>query len=59
MNEKVNETTAGIKTRRDYYKQWRKNNPEKVKAAQIRYWNKRALRTNSGTAESELNLERK
>ena len=26
------------KARNEYYRQWRKKNPEKVKAAQLRYW---------------------
>lgn len=28
--------------RREYKRQWAKNNPEKVKAQQERYWNKKA-----------------
>ena len=27
-----------------YMKNWRKNNPDKVKASNIRYWTKRALK---------------
>uniref|UniRef100_A0A6M3K379 Uncharacterized protein n=1 Tax=viral metagenome TaxID=1070528 RepID=A0A6M3K379_9ZZZZ len=27
----------------EYYKNWRKKNPDKVKKAQERYWNKKAL----------------
>ena len=30
------------KARRDYQREWRKKNPEKVKAAQERYWLKKA-----------------
>ena len=28
--------------RREYKRQWRKNNPDKVKAQQDRYWQKKA-----------------
>lgn len=28
--------------RREYFRRWRKNNPEKVKAAQLRYWQRKA-----------------
>ena len=30
-------------SRREYYKRWRKANPDKVKATQERYWTKRYL----------------
>jgi hypothetical protein len=30
-----------------YMKGWRKRNPDKVKASNIRYWTKRALKENS------------
>lgn len=30
------------KARREYKKEWRKNNPDKVKAANERYWLKKA-----------------
>ena len=29
------------KARNEYYRQWRKKNPEKVKAAQLRYWKRK------------------
>lgn len=31
------------KTRNAYYREWRKQNPEKVKQIQARYWNKKAV----------------
>lgn len=31
------------KARREYKKEWRKNNPDKVKAANERYWLKKAV----------------
>lgn len=33
-----------IQARRDYHREWRKNHPENVTAAQLRYWNKKAQR---------------
>jgi len=30
-----------IKARREYKREWRKNNPEKVKAAENRFWLKK------------------
>ena len=30
------------KARNEYYREWRKKNPEKVKQAQERYWKKKA-----------------
>lgn len=35
---------AAIEARRRYHKQWRRKNPEKVKAANDRYWARRAER---------------
>lgn len=32
-----------IERDREYKRKWRKNNPEKVKAAQDRYWEKKAI----------------
>lgn len=40
MNERMSENA--IRCRKEYLKQWRANNPDKVKAAQMRYWNKKA-----------------
>ena len=39
-----------IAARREYKKEWARNNPEKVKAQQERYWQKRA-------AEAEQNQQ--
>lgn len=36
------EKAAAKEARRQYKRQWAKNNPEKVKAQQERYWAKRA-----------------
>lgn len=35
-------TDAAKEARRQYKRQWAKNNPEKIKAQQERYWTKRA-----------------
>lgn len=35
---------AAIEARRRYYKQWRKNNADKVRASNNRYWARRAER---------------
>lgn len=32
-----------IAARREYKKEWARNNPEKVRAQQERYWQKRAM----------------
>ena len=37
---------------REYMREWRKKNPEKVKAAQQRYWNKRGEKMNLEQADS-------
>lgn len=34
-------TEAAKKDRREYYREWRRKNPERVRAAQERYWEKR------------------
>ena len=31
-----------IQRKREYHRNWRKNHPESVKAAQVRYWAKKA-----------------
>ena len=36
----MNETAK--QARRDYYRTWRKNNPERVKQTQERYWLRKA-----------------
>ncbi len=38
----MNEQAAAA--RREYKRQWAKNNPDKVKAAQERYWTKKAAK---------------
>lgn len=40
-------TDAAKKARADYYRQWARDNPDKVKAAQDRYWARKAAETKS------------
>ncbi len=35
-------TDKAVQTRREYKRAWNRSNPEKVRAAQKRYWNRRA-----------------
>lgn len=50
MTERL--TEQGVEARneysREYQKKWRASNPDKVKAAQIRYWNRRAEKAKMG-----------
>lgn len=48
MNEYMEQRIKERK--REYYRKWRAKNPEKVRAAQIRYWQKRAMEPNTGLA---------
>ena len=47
MNEKA------LEARRAYKRQWAKNNPDKVKAQQERYWSKKAAAAAKEAAEEE------
>jgi len=40
--ESVKMTDEATAARRAYQKEWRKKNPDKVKASAARYWNKKA-----------------
>lgn len=42
-----------LEAKRRYMKEWRKNNPDKVKAAQKRYWERRARRIGKINQELE------
>ena len=42
-------------TRNAYMREWRKRNPEKVKATQERYWNKKLEEFARENAEAEAN----
>ena len=39
--------------KREYYRKWRADNPEKVHAAQIRYWEKKAVELRSQESASK------
>ncbi len=41
-----------VALRREYGRQWRKKNRDKVRAAQERYWNKKAKRKGAAGNES-------
>lgn len=44
MDEKTKILDAKT-ARREYYREWRKKNPEKVRAINERYWAKKAIQT--------------
>ena len=48
MNDYI--TEREIQRKREYHREWRKKHPESVKAAQMRYWTKKA-------AEMEMRQE--
>lgn len=49
-------TESAKAARREYKRQWAKNNPDKVRAQQERYWNKRAAAQEpaNNTAAAEM-----
>ena len=49
-----NMTAEALKARKAYKKQWQKNNPEKVKQYQCRYWERKAA---AAAAEAEAAAE--
>lgn len=44
MSEEVKLTDSGRDKRLEYRREWNRRNKDKVKAAQIRYWNRLAER---------------
>ena len=42
MNSLAKMSDEAVQARREYAKRWREANPDKVKAAQKRYWEKKA-----------------
>ena len=38
----LNLTAEEIKARRDYHREWRKNHPDNIREAQLRYWQRKA-----------------
>lgn len=50
----MNHTDETIKKlQREYLRQWRAKNPDKVKAANRRYWEKKAANQKAGDADAE------
>ena len=50
----MNQTDETIKKlQREYLRQWRAKNPDKVKAATRRYWEKKAAQLKAGEADAE------
>ena len=44
--------------KREYHREWRKNHPESVKAAQMRYWAKKAAEMQDvSSSQGEKNAE--
>lgn len=46
---------AGTQNRREYYRQWRANNKDRIREYNARYWAKRAERSAQSQNESEVN----
>lgn len=55
MTEKLTEQGKAARSEylREYGKKWRAANPGKVKASQIRYWNRKAEKAKQVKPESE------
>lgn len=51
-------TEAAKKDRREYYREWRRKNPERVRAAQERYWTKRVQTQNNQEQRAASDPER-
>lgn len=51
-------TEAAKKDRREYYREWRRKNPERVRAAQERYWTKRVQAQNNPEQQRAADPER-
>lgn len=51
MSEYVREQQ--LKKKREYYKRWRANNPDKVKASQAKYWTRKAEESRSANNDQQ------
>ena len=47
-----------LEKKREYYKKWRAEHPESVKAAQMRYWAKKAEEMRNAAVNAD-NIERR
>lgn len=52
---KVNLDSAAAEARREYFRQWRRNNPEKIKQHQANYWKKKAREMGGGNGANANN----
>ena len=50
-------TDGAKKSRNEYYKKWRKENPDRVREIQNRYWEKLAARAEAAKAETDSTKE--
>ena len=48
----VNKTVSALEARRAYFREWRKNNPEKIKKHNQNYWAKVAERMAAEAAKN-------
>lgn len=46
-------TTAARDARNEYYREWRKNNPDKVREKNRRYWEKKAAQKEGGKENAD------
>lgn len=46
-------TDAAREARRAYYREWRKNNPDKVREKNRRYWEKKAAQIERGKKNAD------
>lgn len=44
-----------LQKKREYYREWRKKNPESVKASQARYWAKKAAEMQNASQNTDNN----
>ena len=51
MSEYIKE--RDLQRKREYHREWRKKHPESVKAAQMRYWAKKAAEMKISASDSE------
>ena len=56
MNDQ--KTEYEIQRKREYHRRWRAEHPESVKAAQMRYWAKKAEEMRNAAANAD-NIERR
>ena len=54
MSEKISE--AARMAQREYARQWRKKNPDKVRETNRRYWEKKALAAERGETVATENI---